>query len=298
MPDRDSLVRRLTGAAMCRRPAQRRSPGTLAAAAAWCGLAAVFGPMAVAQVDTRLGPQSATNASAASKAAPQDEDAPPTEAWMTERVVELGHPDLDVRERATRELFNAGVLDPITTARLMRRTSNHEARSRLTHASYRWFVEGPEGALGVEMNRAMRPGGGVVLNRTIPGFDSMRVLRAHDVIIRIDDKPISRESELGNAVRARRPGDLLKIELLRPRVDDEGRMIRVDGETVEDEMTVTVRLGAWEDLPNNRNAPRGRVDATRRRAEWAQVDARVRPRLRVLALPRPEILTPAEGGGS
>lgn len=222
--------------------------------------------------------------------------AAPTEAWLTERVMELGMADLSVRERATRQLFDSGALNPTTTHRLLRVAPNYEARTRLLDASFRWFVQGPEGALGVEMRPSDRPGGGVTLTRTIPGFDSVRVLRAYDVIVRIDDRPIVTDSSLGNAVRSRRPGDVLTVDIMRPRVDAQGRMVRENGETVEDPMTVEVRLGSWEDLPNRRMANPNRATTPQRRSDWNAVAARVQPTVRRLALPAAERLAPPAAG--
>jgi SAM-dependent methyltransferase len=73
---------------------------------------------------------------------------------------------------------------------------------------------GEEAFLGVELRS---PGqGGVIIGRTFRGTAAAKHgLQAGDVILKIDDTPTAAFGELQGAIRAHRPGDRIRVELLR-----------------------------------------------------------------------------------
>jgi S1-C subfamily serine protease len=73
--------------------------------------------------------------------------------------------------------------------------------------------EGPWLGVGFD---GRTPGDGVRLGHVVPGSAAERAgLRDGDVLVRVGDAPVNTFEELRNAIRARRPGDVVRLVYLR-----------------------------------------------------------------------------------
>jgi S1-C subfamily serine protease len=69
--------------------------------------------------------------------------------------------------------------------------------------------------LGVGGN-GRTPGDGVPLSHIMPGSAAERAgLRDGDVLVRVGEQPVNTFEELRNAIRARQPGDVVRLVYLR-----------------------------------------------------------------------------------
>lgn len=214
-----------------------------------------------------------------------------------ELIRDLASADYGTREAASAAILMRGGLRPRDVERLARAgTLPLEAINRLLEVCRVTHVEAPRGALGI-MHRPpgagwrLEPGTptGTEISDLVPGFDAARRLQPFDLIVRIGQESIVSRSgrDLGAAVQRRRPGDLVDIEIRRPRRGPDGAILRRDGFIVADAMTITVQLGDYEDLSNDDIGGRRRASTVEddRRAELRAVNRMVLPEPRQIALP-------------
>jgi len=158
---------------------------------------------------------------------------------MQELVARLGSDDFAAREAAEEEL-SASTLRELESA-LGDQGLSLEQRERLERAGFARFQKQPRAALGVQFSQfnfgrgiqALPPaGGGVTIERTIPGFDAGRVFLPGDILRSMGGQPIRDQVEARPVIVSFEPGEEVPIEIVR------------NGQVVE----TTVRLGSFSDL--------------------------------------------------
>jgi hypothetical protein len=159
---------------------------------------------------------------------------PPT---MDGIVARLGSSDYAQREAAENEL-TLRPLSEILKA-LGDRSLSAEQRERLEQAGLTQFRDAERAALGVQFSqfnfgRGGAAGGGVTIERTIPGFDSTRVFQAGDIIRSMGGQTIRDQNEARPVIVSFEPGEEVDVEFVR------------GGEVMRDK----VKLGSFRTLTN------------------------------------------------
>ncbi|MCC6676763.1 MAG: PDZ domain-containing protein [Phycisphaerales bacterium] len=114
---------------------------------------------------------------------------------------------------------------------------SEEQRLRLNSAGYRLFTGSVRGAMGVQFSDSTPQG--VVIGRTIEGFDSRVTLRPEDVIRTIDGRPALDQDHVRALIISHDPGDEVSVGLLR------------NGEP----LMVTLRMGRFDQLRDRNLGP-------------------------------------------
>lgn len=155
-----------------------------------------------------------------------------SDAEASRMVAALGDASWIERERATRELVERRLLDLSGIEQLVKAGEvGAEAVARLRSVASRLFAGRRMAGMGVQF-AGFGPDG-VQIEGTIDGFDAARVLQPGDVITGIEGERVITQDELRWEILSRDPGENLKLRLVR------------QGQEVE----VSVRLGAFEELP-------------------------------------------------
>lgn len=157
---------------------------------------------------------------------------------MDSVVAQLGSDDYARRESAENELtlrplseILKALSDPSLTA---------EQRERLERAGLTLFRDAERAALGVQFSQfnivrgGGAAGGGVTIERTIPGFDSNRVFQAGDIIRSMGGQAIRDQNEARPVIVSFEPGEEVDVEFVR------------GGEVLRDK----VKLGSFRTLTN------------------------------------------------
>ncbi len=192
---------------------------------------------------------------------------------ILEAVRLLDADDFAVREQAMAQLLKAADRRIQLYALLAVGMLSPEQRYRLLAIVRHQLLNAPRGAIGVEMEPPMFAQGGPIEIRIvdlIAGLPAERVLQVGDRIIAIDGNPLFAQDDLQSRIQAKKPGDPINITVKRPKVDDNGRVIKdADGEVEVAVMTFELQLGPAE-LLEKRNRQRGlnvrgnRIDNARR----------------------------------
>ena len=203
-------------------------------------------------------------------------------AWLEPLILKLDSDDLKTRERAASDIQTNVRLTLEALEQRVADTSrplSPEQTLRINEVAVRLFRQTVRGAMGVSFARSVPEG--VEIGQTIANFDSVRVLRAGDIIRQMDGIPIITMDEARAVIISHDPGDEVKLSIVR------------NSEPLE----VSVRLGRLEDLKNayalndriareawrircDRRSPpalaSNPIDAGLTPAQWAQVDAKQR----------------------
>lgn len=195
-------------------------------------------------------------------------------AQVEKNIVDLDSPDLAVREKATRELSDVRACHlSLVQGRLFDAGLSEEQRLRLHAAGYELFTGSVRAAMGVQFDSTPQ---GVVILRTIEGFDSRVMLRPEDVVRTIGGRPTVDQDNARALIVSHDPGDEVPIGLLR------------NGEP----LTVTIRMGRY-DLLNNRQGV-GPDERTFRQAWRARLARLARQAAAQIPAPIDAVQAPAE----
>jgi len=158
-----------------------------------------------------------------------------------------------------------------------------EQHQRVLQGLRQSLVSRPRGALGismqfVRMNAA--DAGEIVVTGLVPELPAERVLRLGDRITSLDGMPIMQQLDLVAQVQAKRPGELVHLVIRRAKVDDHGRPVMDNGQTVYETLDMDIQLGSAELLrQSEERQPPSPVVLTRMAQASAAVQAlAIRPR--------------------
>jgi hypothetical protein len=173
-------------------------------------------------------------------------------------VAELNSEQYEMREQATATLLDAPHENIQFYAILARQELTTEQRSRLLMIVRQRLLHAPRGAVGISMIPHRAPDGSVHIevDRLIDGLPAERLLRVGDRITRLEGQPLQAPDQLTVKVQSRRPGDQITLDVLRPRRDEHGRLLRDGERVVYDELKIELTLGS-ADLLDEAGAPRG-----------------------------------------
>lgn len=194
-------------------------------------------------------------------------------------VAKLDSRDFADREAATRRLIDLNVDDVQLMALLERGEVSPEQRHRIFLILRERVLNKPRGALGIRMDAqqgqrflpgaadAENPALGVTILEVIAGMPAEGVLRVGDRITHINNVGISSSEDLIDLVQTRRPGEIIKLRVQRPRRNDDGQVAQDEaGEPVLDSLDLEITLGTVTDLHDPRTpAPPSRLEIERRR---------------------------------
>jgi len=204
--------------------------------------------------------------------------AAPASDPVTELAADSWPERMEAAKACARELDEREVIERLEQAEGL----PAEARHRLLELLHRRLLDRPRGALGIEL-RYTRPQGGqpgfVLVMRTHPGLPADGMLEQDDRILEIEGQPLDRDGRLADIIQERRPGDLVRLVVLRPRRDADGILVRdANSQVVEDRIELEIRLTSVDRLPDT--GPGGapdRVARERAQADWARIRERVSP---------------------
>lgn len=169
-------------------------------------------------------------------------------AWFDARVAELDADAFARRDAAATELED----DPRCTLELIEARLNDprplspEQRERLARLGVELFEDSPRGAMGVQFS-GWDDSDGVEVGATIPNFDARRVLEIGDIIRELGGMPVTERHEARAGILSHDPGEEVVV-----RIERRG-----------EPMAVTLRLGKFNELRNNRP-----VETNVMRAAW------------------------------
>lgn len=170
--------------------------------------------------------------------APGQQIDPKLRASVDQWIKDLDDAALDKRELAQNCLGDARFCSlMLIQARLFDPGLSEEQRLRLGSAAYRLFAATVRGAMGVQFSDSTPQG--VVIGRTIEGFDSRVVLRPEDIIRSIDGRAAIDPDQVRALIISRDPGEEVELALLR------------NGEP----LTVTLRMGRFDQLRERSGGP-------------------------------------------
>lgn len=165
------------------------------------------------------------------------ERAPDLPEMVRELASRLGHDEWSKREAAEQALLAMGPLAFDAIERLLESGElNAEQRVRLTRISWTSFQDLERAGMGISFG-SQNEGAPARIGMTIEGFDSVNVLRANDIIVEFDGRPIATGGDLRVAILSRRPGERVELGIMR------------NGVVVRD----TLELGSYGDLGNTRS---------------------------------------------
>lgn len=168
---------------------------------------------------------------------------------VTALVRQLDAADWAGRARATEALLDRAVPDDQVWVHLARGGLSPEAHSRLLHVGTERIMHAPRGALGIQMAARFEENDGVVVTGLVPGMPAQKVLKPGDRIVRIEGQRIQVSQQLTSIVQERRPGDRIKVVVMRGERDELGRVKGgPDGKPLETQVDLELELGSREDL--------------------------------------------------
>jgi hypothetical protein len=186
----------------------------------------------------------------------------------------LDSDDYAVREQATAQLLADRDRRVQLYALLAVGSISTEQRYRLLEVVREQLVNAPRGALGVQMEQQFLGRGGPIeikIVDLIAGLPAERALQVGDRIVAIDGNPLFSQDDLQSRIQAKGPGDVLSVTVKRPKVDDNGKIVKDEqDDPVVEVLTFDLRLGPAE-LLDKRNRQQGlnvrvnRIESERRR---------------------------------
>lgn len=161
----------------------------------------------------------------------------------------LDHADWAIRDEAARVLRESENSDEELMALLEREPLGAEQRHRLLAILCERLASAPRGAIGIRM----RPGGdlmpGVLIEGLLPGMPAESVLRVGDRIVAIDDRPVTNGDGLTTIIQVERPGRVVRLDVLRPKRDEQGRELRDEAlQPIVERVIVDLELGSSDEL--------------------------------------------------
>lgn len=166
-------------------------------------------------------------------------------------VDQLGSASFAERDAASRALLDRAIADEQVWLQLVTRGDrlSAEAHARLIEVGRARIVDAPRGALGIQMAPRFGETDGVTVTGLIPNMPARKVLRAGDRIVELDGQRIRVSTELSAIVQTKRPGDRIRVTVMRGERDELGRVKGgVDGRLVETRVELEMEVGAREDL--------------------------------------------------
>lgn len=168
---------------------------------------------------------------------------------VTALVRALDARDYAERSRATAGLLDRAIPDEQVWAHLLRGGLSAEAHARLLEVGRIRIVNAPRGALGIQMAGRFEETDGVTVTGLVPNMPAEKVIQRGDRIVMIDGQPIQVSQQLTAVVQMRRPGDRVKVVVMRGERDALGRVKGDErGKPVETRVEVELELGSREDL--------------------------------------------------
>jgi hypothetical protein len=169
---------------------------------------------------------------------------------------DLDAAEFAVRERASLALRGTSVRDEEVFVLLSRSGLSEEQRARLVEVATRRIVDAPRGALGIQMDQRIGDDSGVSVTGIIRGMPAEGVLKPGDRIVEINDQPVFDSSDLVDIVQNMRPGDRVRLVVMRGERDERGR-VKADqlGRVLETRVELEMPLGATDDLERRGNGP-------------------------------------------
>jgi hypothetical protein len=184
-------------------------------------------------------------------------------------VDQLDDPSFERREEAQSELIETPVDVRQLCAVLEDPELSGEQRYRLLDV-LRWQLRArPRGALGIKMLwRQSRPNepGAVEIVQLLDGLPAQQVLQQGDKITHVDGHELFYQDDLIVIVQSKKPGEKVRLNLLRQRRDENGNLVAVDGRVVVDPVSTVLDLGSAEKLRDPETGiltPAGAVDEER-----------------------------------
>lgn len=186
-------------------------------------------------------------------------------------IERLNADEFEVRTEATATLRRHPMPDEVLMGVLVRGDLREEQRVRLLGILEWRVMNKSRGAVGVRMTQRgfNEDPRGIEVAAVIPGLPAERVLKVGDIIQRLNGKMTDRNEQLILLVQQMRPGERLKVEVLRPIAappdpDAPGELVQGDGDRWYEPVEVEIVLGSYEKLnevPTRDNAE------TRRRTQ-------------------------------
>lgn len=155
----------------------------------------------------------------------------------------------DERRAATEALLDRAIPDAQVWLRLSRGGLSTEAHRRLLWIGQSRIMNAPRGALGIQMAGRFGDVDGVTVTALIPNMPARKVLQPGDRIVAIDGQAISVSQQLTNIVQLKRPGETIRLTVMRGERDAEGRVVGgPDGRPLEHRLDVDMEVGSYDDL--------------------------------------------------
>ena len=187
---------------------------------------------------------------------------------------QLAVDDFAVRTEATMKLRRHPVPDESLMAALARGGLLEEQRVRLLGILEWRILNRSRGAVGVKMTARLmgQEPRGIEISEVLPGLPAERVLKVGDVLQRLNGQAALRNEDLILQVQQMRPGEKIKVDLLRPVRDpepgQEDGLAEFDGVGWFEQVEVEIVLGSYEQLNED---PRQANAETRRRENFVAV---------------------------
>ena len=170
---------------------------------------------------------------------------------VSELVDRLGSASFEERDAATRALLDPAIPDEQVWVQLASRGDrlSAEAHARLLEVGRMRIVDAPRGALGIQMAPRFGETDGVTVTGLIPNMPARKVLRAGDRIVELDGQRIRVSTELSAIVQTKRPGDRIRVAVMRGERDELGRVRGGDdGKPLETRVELEMEVGSRDDL--------------------------------------------------
>jgi len=173
------------------------------------------------------------------------------DARVAALVDRLDSRDFAQRESAGKELLEPSIPDEQVWLQLVERGDrlSAESHARLVEVARLRIVDAPRGALGIQMAPRFGETDGVTVTGLIPNMPARKVLRGGDRIVELDGQRIRVSNELSAVVQAHRPGNRIRVVVMRGERDELGRVRGgPDGKPLETRVELEIEVGAREDL--------------------------------------------------
>ncbi|MEE2972879.1 MAG: PDZ domain-containing protein, partial [Planctomycetota bacterium] len=192
-------------------------------------------------------------------------------ADVTVLVDRLNADEFEVRTETTGALRRHPMPDEVLMGILVRGGLQEEQRVRLLGILEWRVMNRSRGAVGVRMTQRgfNENPPGIEIAAVIPGLPAERVLKVGDIIQRLDGREALRNEQLILQVQQMRPGERLRVEVLRPIADPPdpevpGHLVEGDDGRWYEPIEVEIVLGSYEKL---NEAPTRDNAETRRRSQ-------------------------------
>jgi hypothetical protein len=168
---------------------------------------------------------------------------------LLEIVSRLDAPKWSQRESAAHELeSHSAPLDQLLAV-LNREALSVEQRSRLVEVVNQRILHAPRGAMGIRMQLGFEGRGGVTVQDLLNGMPAEGILKVHDRIIEIDGREVGTAGDLAEIVQMRRPGDVIRVVVMRPARGPNGEILYDEKhQRIEERIVASMPLASQDDL--------------------------------------------------